>query len=156
MEGYEVDYKQALTFLPSWARGMQVFANASSQRTVNDSGGDFAGFVPFSSSWGVSLTRQKFNVRMNWNYRARQRGTAIAAGNSIEPGTYNWALQRLYVDLSAEYSLRRNIAIFGNLRNLGVAQDDNEVFGPSTPAAAQFRQRTDIGALWTFGVKGSF
>ena len=156
MEGYEVDYKQALTFLPSWARGMQVFANASSQRTVNDSGGNFAGFVPFSSSWGVSLTRQKFNVRMNWNYRARQRGTAIAAGNSIESGTYNWALKRLYVDLSGEYSLRRNIAIFGNLRNLGAAKDDNEVFGPSTPAAAQFRQRTDIGALWTFGVKGSF
>ena len=34
--------------------------------------------------------------------------------------------------------------------------DDNEVAGPSTPPQAQFRQRTDIGALWTFGVKASF
>ncbi len=156
MEGYEVDYKQALTFLPSWARGVQVFANASSQRAINDTGGNFAGFVPFSSSWGASLTRQKFNVRLNWNYRARQRGSAIAVGNSIEPGTYNWALKRLYVDLSGEYYLRKNIAVFANLRNLGTAKDDNEVFGPSTPAIAQFRQRTDIGALWTFGIKGSF
>ena len=28
MEGVDVNYKQALTFLPRWARGVQVFANA--------------------------------------------------------------------------------------------------------------------------------
>ncbi|MEO6244076.1 MAG: hypothetical protein ABIQ12_01465, partial [Opitutaceae bacterium] len=59
-------------------------------------------------------------------------------------------------DVSGEYYIRSRIAVFANLRNVGAAKDDNEVFGPSTPAHAQFRQRTDIGALWTFGVKGSF
>src|SRR5262249_17398460 len=34
MTGIDLSYKQALTFLPHWARGMQVFANASSQRNI--------------------------------------------------------------------------------------------------------------------------
>jgi len=156
MEGYEFDYKQALTELPSWARGLQVFANASWQRAVNDTGGNFAGFVPFAASWGASLTRPQYSVRLNWNYRAKQRGTAIAAGSSIEPGTYNWALKRLNIDLLGEYRLSRHFTLFANLRNLGPAKDDNEVSGPSTPAVAQFRQRFDIGSLWTFGLKGNF
>ena len=36
MEGFNFNYKQALTFLPRWARGVQVFANASSQRLTGD------------------------------------------------------------------------------------------------------------------------
>ena len=123
---------------------------------MNDTGGNFAGFVPFAASWGASLTRPQYSVRLNWNYRAKQRGTAIAAGSSIESGTYNWALKRLNIDLLGEYRLSRHFTLFANLRNLGPAKDDNEVSGPSTPAVAQFRQRFDIGSLWTFGLKGNF
>lgn len=32
MEGFSFNYKQAITFLSRWARGVQVFANATSQR----------------------------------------------------------------------------------------------------------------------------
>ncbi|MSU50752.1 MAG: hypothetical protein EXS37_16980 [Opitutus sp.] len=156
MEGLEFDYKQALTFFPSWARGVQAFAKANAQRALGDASSNFAGYVPRSASWGASLTRPRYNLRVSWNYRARQRGNLVAAGSSIEPGTFNWALKRLYVDVSGEYNFRKSIALFANVRNLGAAKDDNEVFGPSTPTHAQFRQRTDIGALWTLGLKGSF
>ena len=77
MEGFDFNYKQALTFLPRWARGVQVFANASSQRLLGDVNSNFAGFIPRSASWGISLTRQKFNVRTNWNYRGRQRNAPV-------------------------------------------------------------------------------
>ena len=156
MEGFEFDYKQVLTFLPSWARGLQVFANASSQRALGDDTGDFAGYVPRSASWGVSLTRPKFNARVNWNYRGRQRGARIAAGSSIAPDAFTWEVERLYLDVSAEYNLRNKLALFASLRNLTGEYDDTEIYGSSTPAHARLRQRTDIGALWTFGVKGSF
>ncbi|MDO8543565.1 MAG: TonB-dependent receptor [Opitutaceae bacterium] len=156
MEGFNIDYKQVLTFLPSWARGVQVFANANSQRALGDDTGDFAGYVPRSASWGVSLTRPKFNVRMNWNYRGRQRANRVAAGASIAPDTFNWEVERLYLDLSAEYNLRRRLALFASLRNVTGEYDDTEVYGSGTPAHARLRQRTDIGALWTVGVKGSF
>ena len=36
------------------------------------------------------------------------------------------------------------------------ATEDFEVSNPSTPEHAQFRSREDFGALWTFGIKGTF
>jgi len=158
MTGVDVSYKQALTFLPSWARGVQVFANGSAQRATGPDLGSFSGsnYVPRSANWGISLTREKYSVRANWNYRGRQRRGAVAAGSSIEPGTYNWYNKRLYIDVQGEYFFWKRVAVFANLRNIGAAYEDTEIYGPSTPEHAQFRQRLDHGSLWTFGVKGTF
>lgn len=155
MTGLEFSYKQALTFLPHWARGVQVFANATSLRATGDETANFADYVPRSYSWGVSLSREKYNVRANWNYRGRSRGDLVT-GRSIEPGTFNWTSKFLFLDIQAEYFLRKNFALFANLRNVGDATNDTQIFGPSTPEHAQFRQRTTYGSLWSFGVKGSF
>jgi TonB-dependent receptor len=158
LTGVDLSYKQALTSLPSWARGVQVFANASAQRVSGDATAttNFAGYIPRSGSWGVSLTRPTYNLRINWNYRGRQRAGAVAAGASIEPGTYNWNSKRMYIDISGEYSLTRRIALFTNLRNIGDATEDTKIIGPRTPASAQFRSRLDFGSLWTFGLRGTF
>jgi TonB-dependent receptor len=155
-EGIDFSYKQALSFLPPWARGVQVFVNGSSQRVTGDDTVSFAGFVPRSASWGVSLTRPKYNVRLNWNYRGLSRNNAIAAGNSIEPGTFNWSSKRLYLDVVGEYYFWKRIGFFYNFRNLGNATEDVKIYGPSTPAVARFRTRIDYGSLWTFGLKGTF
>ncbi|MFM9030828.1 MAG: hypothetical protein ACKOTF_09125, partial [Opitutaceae bacterium] len=156
MTGVDFSYKQALTFLPSWARGVQVFANASAQRATGEAAENVAGYIPRSGSWGVSLTRERWNARVNWNYRGRQRRGLAGSGASIEPGTYNWGSKRLYVDVSGEYSLTRRVALFANLRNIGDATEDQQIAGPSTPAHARFRQRLDFGSLWTLGLKGTF
>ena len=154
-EGWDVSYKQALTFLPSWARGVQVFANGSAQRVTGDDTVSFAGFIPRSGSWGVSLTRPKYNLRVNWNYRGRSRNNLVQ-GSSIEPGTFNWTSKRLYVDVVGEYRLWKQTSFFFNLRNVGDATEDVKVFGPSTPEVARFRTRIDYASLWTFGVKSTF
>lgn len=154
-EGYDINYKQALTFLPRWARGIQVFANGSSQRVLGPEAANFAGYIPRSGSWGISLSREKYNLRLNWNYLGRQR-RGLVTGRSIEPSTYIWGLKRSYIDVTGEYSISRNLALFANLRNLNDPTDDQETAGPSTPAVAQFRQRTDFGSLWTLGIKGTF
>jgi hypothetical protein len=156
MTGFDVSYKQALTFLPHWARGVQVFANGSSQRAIGPAASNFAGYVPRSGSWGVSLARERFNLRVNWNYTGRQRRGASAAGASIEPGTYTWGLKKLNIDVQGEYYFWKRIALFASLRNVGAAPEDIEISGPSTPALAQFRSRQDFGSLWTFGLKGTF
>ena len=155
MEGVDFSYKQALTFLPPWARGVQVFANASSQRLLGDETASLAGFIPRSGSWGVSLTRQKWNARVNWNYRGRQRNAPVT-GQGIEPGTFNYSAKRLYVDVLGEWYFWKRVGLFVNLRNVGDATDDTEILGPHTPAHAQFRQRTDYASLWTVGVKGTW
>jgi iron complex outermembrane receptor protein len=156
MSGVNVNYKQALTFLPRWARGVQVFANGSLQRLIGPASTNFPGFIPKTASWGFSLNRERYAFRANWNYRSAQRRNAIASGPSIEPGTYLWWSKRLYIDLNAEYYVYKRFALFAALRNVGDAPDDIQIEGPSTPAHAQFRQRIEFGSLWTFGLKGTF
>ncbi len=155
MTGVDFSYKQALTFLPIWARGVQVFANASAQRATGEESGNFAGYVPRAYSWGGSLSREKYKLRANWNYRGRARNSLVT-GRSIGPSTYNWDSKRLYLDLSGEYSLTKQLALFANLRNVGDAGTDSGRAGPSTPEHAELRVRETWGSLWTFGLKGTF
>lgn len=156
MTGIDFNYKQALTFLPPWARGVQIFANGSAQRAIGDQTNAMANYIPRSGSWGISLSRPKYNLRVNWNYRGKHRRGLVAAGRSIEPNTYNWGTKRLYIDVLGEYYFYKRIAVFANLRNVGDATEDFEIYNPQTPEHAQFRQREDFGSLWTFGVKGTF
>jgi hypothetical protein len=58
--------------------------------------------------------------------------------------------------VGGEYNLRRNVAVFANLRNIGDTPDDIKVYGPSTPLVARFRQRIEYGSLWMIGLKGTF
>jgi iron complex outermembrane recepter protein len=155
MTGLEVDYKQALTFLPHWARGVQVFANASAQRATGDAASNFQGYVPRSGSWGISLSRPKYNLKFNWNYRSPAR-LGLVTGRGIEPGTFEWRSKKMLMDIYADYALRKNISAFMSLRNVGSAPEDVKRFGPNTPEIARFRQRQDYGSAWIFGVKGTF
>lgn len=156
MEGWSADYKHAPRFLPSWARGVQVFANVTAQRVLGDDNGDFAGMVPFSANWGASLSRPTYNLRLNWNYRARQRSARIAAGASLPADAFFWEVERLYLDVSAERRLTARTTLFINLRNATVVPDEQEAYGAVTPGYARLRQRFDLGALWTIGLKGTF
>lgn len=153
--GFDFDYKQVLTFLPSWARGVQVFANASTTRVTGAETQNFLGYIPRSGSLGISLTRERFNLRLNWNFRSRARRNEIT-GRSIEPGTFEWRNSRSLFDAQGDWNLSRRFALFFNLRNIADLPEDVERLGPHTPEVAQFRQRENWGALWTFGLKGSF
>jgi hypothetical protein len=117
---------------------------------------NFSGYIPRNGSWGVSLTRQRCNFRLNWNYRGRQRQGEIAVAPSIEPGTFTWNQKKMILDVQGEIYVQKQIAVFFSMRNALDATEDIEVSGPSTPPHAQFRSRQDFGSLWTVGLKGSF
>jgi len=153
--GVEFEYKQALTFLPPWARGVQVFANASAVRVTGDTGGNFTGFVPRVYNWGASLTRPRYLLRANWSYRGESRGGS-QSGRSVEPGTFSYTSKILNLELQGEYQLRRNLSAYFTIRNLLAAPEDGKIYGPSTPLVARFQNRNDIASAWTFGLKGSF
>ena len=155
IEGANLNYRQSLTFLPHWARGVQFYANGSTQRATGDGSGNFTGYVPRSGNWGFSLTRPSYNVRLNWNYVGRQR-RAVVTGRSIEAGTYTWGAKKSYIDVSGERLIWRNLSVFANLRNVNAPVDDVEIAGPTTPVPSKLRQRQDFGSLWTVGLKGTF
>ncbi len=154
MTGLEADYKQALTFLPHWARGVQVFANASAQRATGDATSNFS-YVPRTYNWGISLSRQKYNVKLNWNYRSPVR-QGLQTGRGLEPGTFDWSSKKMLFDIYTDYSFTKHLGFFMSLRNVDSAPEDVKRYGPNTPAIARFRQRQDYGSAWIFGLKGAF
>ncbi|MEY4687556.1 MAG: hypothetical protein RIR76_1579 [Verrucomicrobiota bacterium] len=156
MEGWDVSYKQALTFFPHWARGLQVFANYSRRTTQSRDIGTI-GFndIPYSGSFGVSLNRARYSLRLNCSFRDDQR-TNNVTGASIEPGTFVYTPARNTIDVLGEYTLWRTVALFANLRNIGDIPNEDAAEGPSTPAVAKLRFRERYGSLWTLGLKGTF
>ena len=65
MQGVNASYKQALTFLPRWARGASAFANVAAQRLMGSQGSaNFPGFIPRTYNWGVNLTSGSEPVRL--------------------------------------------------------------------------------------------
>ncbi len=158
VEGLDFSYRQALTFLPPWARGLQVFANGSLQRTSAAKG--FLGNnafneIPRNAAWGLSFTRPRYNLRANWTWRADQV-EATVAGLSIEPGTYNYTPGFTKLDLLGEFTLWRGLTLFANLRNVTDIPNRGTTVGPNTPphATQSFVER--YGSLWTIGIKGTF
>jgi iron complex outermembrane receptor protein len=155
VSGVEVEYRQALTMLPSWARGLSVFANGTALHLEGASTADFSGFIRRTSNWGVSLSRPRYTLKLNWNYRGRQRLGAVT-GVNVPAGSYQFRSPRLSLDVSAELRVTKGIAVFANLRNLTDAPWATEVYGPATPAYARGTGWNRFGAQGIFGVKGSF
>lgn len=152
--GAEFSYRQPLKFLPHWARGLNVRYNITKLHLAGQALADFSTFIPSSQNWGVSLDRPKFNIRLNWNARGRQRRSAIA-GNA-EPGTYEYVNPRLTLDVDAEYRFNKHIGVFVGTRNVTAEPFIYERYGPNTPPHARRFQRSDYGVAISAGVKGSF
>ncbi|MEY2880147.1 MAG: hypothetical protein RLZZ15_2527, partial [Verrucomicrobiota bacterium] len=158
MEGLDVSYRQALTFLPHWARGLQVFANGSLQRSNVPRGqlasNDF-NEIPRNAAWGFSFTRPRYNLRLNWTWRADQNQGAVT-GLGIEPGTFNYTPGYTKLDVLGEFTVWKRLTLFANLRNVTDIPDKGTTVGPSTPPHATLRFVERYGTLWTIGMKGTF
>lgn len=158
MEGLDFSYRQSLTFLPRWARGLQVFANGSLQKS-NVPRGQLAGNdfneIPRNAAWGISFTRARYNLRLNWTYRADQNQGEVT-GLGIDPGTYNYTPGYTKLDVLGEYTVWKGLTLFANLRNVGDVPDQGTTVGPNTPAHARLRFQERYGSLWTLGLKGTF
>ncbi|WP_414661785.1 TonB-dependent receptor [Horticoccus sp. 23ND18S-11] len=157
-EGLDFSYRQALTFLPHWARGLQVFANGSLAKTNATPGFlGASGFneIPRYAAWGVSFTRPRYNLRLNWTWRADQNQGAVT-GVGIEPDTFNYTPGYTKLDILGEFTVWKRVAVFANLRNVTDVADRGTTMGPNTPYHATLRFMERYGSLWTIGVKGTF
>jgi TonB-dependent receptor len=154
MQGLDLQYRQNLTFLPGWARGLQVTASGATQKITGLEADNFSGMIPRTASVGLAFIRPQFNLRFNWTFQSRRKLAPIT-GASVGPGTFTYAAPRRLVDLTGEYQLTRRFSLFGNIRNLADTPEDFERWGPQTPGYARFRQSDRYGALWIFGVRGN-
>ncbi|MEI6465403.1 MAG: TonB-dependent receptor [Verrucomicrobiota bacterium] len=159
--GCEFGYKQALTFLPQWASGMQVFINHTKMTLGGENASDFSGFNPKNTSWGVQLTRPRYVVKLNCSIMGETRRTPVAASvaSGIPAGTYLWQGEYRRYTLSGEYRFSRRFGFYGS-----VGDFDTKGFNPvqrryataDTPDYARYQRIQEWGITVTAGIKGEF
>jgi iron complex outermembrane recepter protein len=156
VSGFEINYRHGLTFLPHWARGVDVFYNMNQQRLEGSTLADFSNFVRRSDNYGFTLSRPKFTVRVKVNDLGRQRRNLIT-GTNMSPGTYRWRAPRRSVDIDFEYRIRRGISFFIAGRNVNDAPSRyEEVYGVGTPEYSRPNNYWLHGVNYVMGFKGSF
>jgi iron complex outermembrane receptor protein len=154
--GLDINYRQALTFLPQWARGTAIFYNMTSQHLQGTTLADFRNFVRRNDNYGLTLSRPKFTVRLKVNDRGRQR-QGVVTGANLPPGTYRYQAPRRTLDVDFEYRVHPRISLFVAGRNvLNEASTYQEVYGPGTPEYARISTYWEHAVNYVIGFKGSF
>jgi TonB-dependent receptor len=153
IDGIEANINQSLERLGGWARHFSVFANGTKLWIKGTQSATFTDSVPESFNCGFSFSRKPFAFAAKYNYRGRQRGSAVAA---LGPEAYLYEEARDTLDLNAEYQWSQRLSVFANAQNVFDEPIITLRRGPDTPAYAQ-RQLTSVtGVTLALGIKGTF
>ena len=160
MTGYEFAYTQSLLFLPQWARGLQVFFNATKLELEGSNTADFTGFAPEKYAGGINFVRKKYFIKLNFTYQGETRGAlqAVNAGNGIPEGTYAYQGDRLRVGLNVQYSISKHCTLFGSMTDIqrpGFLVQSKR-YADNTPESLRNVRRQELGSTIILGVKGAF
>ena len=158
VRGVEFSYRQSLTFLPEWARGMQAFVNATRLEVEGDNRADFDGFNPETYAAGLSLVRPRYFVKFTASYQGDKRLGAVAANvaNGLPADTFRYQAARTRLSVSAQYSFTKRYSVYFSLLDLGGYVQDQQRYAPGTPDYAKNQRRQELGYYTTLGVRGSF
>ncbi len=156
VKGLEFSYRQSLTFLPQWARGFQVWGNASKLWLNGTRSADFAGFTPSSVAGGINFIRSRYALKVNVARQAESR-RALATANATTPAdTYNYLAARTQWGVSAEYSFSKRFAVFLSATDIGGGVNATLRYAPGTPDYAKPVRVQENVYYTTLGVKGQF
>jgi len=159
IDGFEFNYRQNLTFLPTWARGLQVFVSTTQLNLSGSNTADFSSFNKSISAGGVNFVRPRYFIKVSFTHLpAAQRGLVAAnAATGIPANTYNYQSSRMRWALSTQYSVNRNWAVYGEMNDVITGfQPMTYRYAPDTPEHARGQARQSLGAYFTLGVKGTF
>ncbi len=156
IEGYELSWRQSLFFLPNWARGLQVFGNATITRLSGTNAADFIPFAHKNLNWGASFLRPRFSIKFNVAYAYKVTGAAVAASATVPPGTFTYVAPQITADASFEYRIMKRVSLYGSARNLSGHAKRQYRSGPGVPAHARPIRIQNFGSIVTFGVRSEF
>ncbi len=155
LEGWELSWRQRLTFLPGLLRGLTVSANYTTLKTEGDYGStssgatitSLAGFVPRSANFVVNYGYRKFSVRLMANHRSSYLHTYAS-----DPTLALHAYSRTVWNLSLNYEMvRRRITFFCDFDNL-----TDQPVRYYTYSKARLAQSVLHDRVINFGIRGAF
>ncbi len=162
VQGAEVAMRMPLSFIPGIGRYVNVFANATMLDMRANYRANFGGFIEQTANWGINIITPRLVLRLNWNYRGRQKtdaqeGTAYQDEDSLDfQGYYEYVAPRLMMDMNLEYKLNKYINFFMNARNLTNERLVLERYNDLSPDYAKTYRAMEYGVQITAGIKGSF
>lgn len=157
IDGFEFSYRQSLTFLPAWARGLQVFVNGTRMTLGGARTADFTGFNPSSYAGGVNFIRGRYALKLTCTHQGETRRGAVGTSATIPADTYNYQDARTRWSLSASYSLNRRVMFFGSVMDFNGGFNPATLrYAPGTPEYARRQRYQELGYYTTLGVKGTF
>lgn len=151
IDGLELGFRQALTFLPDWARGLQLNGSLTLKKMKGPSAATLQSFGGNTANWGVSFNRSRFSLRFNWSWRGEYRTGGFDAN-----GNADHRAETTLLDMNAEVRLTKRFAAYFSARNLFNEPFELDRHGPTTPDYARIRSFQNTGVFMTFGVKGEF
>ncbi|MDP1581003.1 MAG: TonB-dependent receptor [Candidatus Didemnitutus sp.] len=158
ISGFEVNYRQPLTFLPGFGRNLVVFANGTKLDLSGPNNADFAKFIAESASWGVSYVKKPFVLHLKWNYRGEQslapQTGAQYGGNA--GGYREYYAPRTFTDVNVEYQVSKRATFFANARNVFNVQQKLLRYNATTPEYAKGYRSEEFGVQISVGVKGTW
>jgi outer membrane receptor protein involved in Fe transport len=124
-KGYELDFRQRLTFLPGYLKGLYLRANYTNVRTsavfngLSYAPGQVVGsagqwYVPRTYNVGLQYFYGKFGASYDVNYTAQ---FPIVYGLTT-PGTNAFRESRILQNTGVSYQIRPEITLFLNVNNL--------------------------------------
>lgn len=156
IEGFEFNYRQSLTFLPSWARGLQIFANATKMNLDGSSTANFTSFSPKSVAGGINFIRPRYFIKLNVTHQGLTRRALVAPSATVPADTYNYLPARTIWSVSAQYSLSKRFSLYGAFNDIGGGTRGTFRYAPTTPEYARRSAIAETGWYSTVGVKGEF
>ena len=139
-KGYEVDYRQQLSFLPGVLQGTGVFANYTRTLTT----GRRPGTAPHHVKCGLTYRYRRFTGAFNVVWYPDMPLTTTSGRYREEEAKY---------DVNATYRLTEKLAVFCQGKNIMNKYQVTRTMTEDGPREFQVNQ---FGAMWTFGVKGNF
>ncbi len=156
VNGLEFGYRQSLTFLPSWARGVQLSFNATRLQLLGDQTADFSNFKSRVYAGGINLFRPRYSVKLSFTHEGDTLTGAVAPSATVPAGTSTWEPAQTRVGLSGEYSLNSRFSVYFSLPDLKNFTWTQSRYAHGTPDYARTTRRIGYGYYSTVGIKGKF
>jgi TonB-dependent receptor len=157
VEGFEVSYEQSLRPLDPWLGGwgqyIRVFANVTKLDISGPAADSFTNFVPTNANWGFQFRKKRVGASLKWNYRSDE---TYATVTNIGTNGINYYPARTHLDVNLSYSLRPNLSVFTNLRNVTGQKIQRFKSSNDLPTYARMINITNFGVSFNVGVNGSF
>ncbi len=156
IQGLELSYRQALSFIPVVGRNMQFFANMTTLSISGENSDDFEGYSPHNLAAGISYSNRRLVAKLDMTHNGLVRSTSAASSATQTTNAFNWRESANRWDFSLEYRLTKRFSVYYAGRNLlatpvRLQSGSSETLGYLRPSNYQF-----VAANHTLGIKGSF